>query len=265
MFKFTKMHGLGNDYVFIDCTNGKNYISDPSALSIKISNRNFGIGSDGLIIISDSQIADFKMNIFNADGSEAEMCGNGLRCVGKFLYDYKLTNKANLTIETLCGIKEISLKVKNEKVYKVVVCAGDPLFSNDLNLKILDKKFLVSPVCIGNPHAIIFVDDFKSCSIEKYGPLLEKNSVFPNKTNVEFVKFINKNLVKVKVWERGSGLTLACGTGACAVCAVCFNKQITSRSLTVELPCGFLETYYNENGSIYMSGPAVTVYEGIYY
>lgn len=262
MINFTKMHGLGNDYVFIDCTNGKNYIQDPSSFSVKISNRNFGIGSDGLIIISDSNVADFKMQIFNSDGSKAEMCGNGIRCMGKFLYDKKLTSKTNLKIETLGGIKDIELRLKNNEVYKVNVCMGTPEILDDIEINILKTTFTISPVIVGNPHAVIFVKDLRAIDIKKYGPLIESSPAFPNKTNVEFVQIINSNLAKIKVWERGSGETLACGTGACAVCCVSFTKHYSYRNLTVELPGGFLQTYFNENGNVYMSGPATTVYEG---
>lgn len=262
MINFTKMHGLGNDYVFVDCTNGKNNIHDPPSFSVKISNRNFGIGSDGLIIISDSKVADFKMQIFNSDGSRAEMCGNGIRCVGKFLYDKKLTNKTKLKIETLGGMKEIELKVKNNEVYKVNVCIGTPEILDDLEINLFGTNFTVSPVIVGNPHAVIFVNDVNAIDIKRYGPFIESFSSFPNKTNVEFAQIITPSLAKVKVWERGSGETLACGTGACAVCSVAFTKHYCYRNLTVELPGGFLQTYFNENGNVYMSGPATTVYEG---
>lgn len=265
MINFTKMHGLGNDYVFINCTKGKNVISNPSNFSKTISNRNFGIGSDGLILIEDSNIADFKMRIFNSDGSEAEMCGNGIRCVGKFLYDKKLINKTVFEIETLAGIKKIQLKINNYQVISVSVCIGTPKILDEFELNILDEKFIINPVLIGNPHAVIFVSDLSKFDFGKYAPLIETNKVFPNKTNVEFAQIVNPNLIKVKVWERGSGPTLACGTGACAVTAVSYNKKFIYKSVNIELPGGFLQTYFDTStNNIYLSGPATTVYDGIY-
>ncbi len=265
MINFTKMHGLGNDYVFVDCTNNKNFISNPSSFSKAISNRNFGIGSDGLILIEDSKIADFKMRIFNSDGSEAEMCGNGIRCVGKFVYDNHLTDKISITIETLACIKDLELKVKNHKVYSVSVCMGEYKILNEFELNILDKSFVINSVSVGNPHAVIFINDLSSLEIEKYAPLIEKHRVFPNKTNVEFVQIINSNHIKVNVWERGSGLTLACGTGACASAATAFNKKFIYKNSTVELPGGLLQTFIDEKtNNIFLSGSAVTVFSGIY-
>lgn len=266
MIHFTKMHGLGNDYVFVDCTENKNYIPNPSSFSKIISNRNFGIGSDGLILIEDSKLADFKMRIFNSDGSEAEMCGNGIRCVGKYVYDNHLTEKNTLEVETLAGIKKLNLKVRNNQVYSISVCLGNYKVLDEFDLSILDATFTITPVLVGNPHAVIFVKDLSDFKIEKYAPLIEKHTVFPNKTNVEFVQIINSNHIKVKVWERGSGITLACGTGACASTAVAFSKKFIYRNPTVELPGGFLQTYIDEKThSIYLSGPAVTVYNGVYY
>ena len=266
MFNFTKMHGLGNDYVFIDCTNKKNTILNPSSLSQEISNRNFGIGSDGLILIEDSKIADFKMRIFNSDGSEAEMCGNGIRCVGKYLYDKNLTQKNNIDIETLAGIKKLNLKIRNNHVISVSVCIGVPKILNEIDLEILDTKFIVTPVLIGNPHAVIFVTDIDNFEYTKYAPIIEKHNVFPNKTNVEFVQIKNPNLIKIKVWERGSGPTLACGTGACASAAVAYSKQFIYKNVNVELPGGFLQTYLDTtSNNIYLSGSATTVYDGIYF
>lgn len=265
MTNFTKMHGLGNDYVFVDCTNNKNYIQNPSALSKVISHRNFGIGSDGLILIEDSKIADFKMRIFNSDGSEAEMCGNGIRCVGKFVYDNHLTNKTSIKIETLAGIKDLELKVRNRQVYSVSVCIGKYELLDEFELNILDKSFVINSISVGNPHAVIFTNDLSGFETKKYAPLIESHKRFPNKTNVEFVQVIAPNHIKVKVWERGSGITLACGTGACASTAVAFNKKFIYKNPTVELPGGFLQTYIDEKtNQIYLSGPATTVYTGTY-
>lgn len=266
MIHFSKMHGLGNDYVFVDCTNGKNFISNPSTFSKIISNRNFGIGSDGLILIEDSKIADFKMRIFNLDGSEAEMCGNGIRCVGKYVYDKHLTDKTSIEIETLAGIKKLELKIKNGQVFSVSVCLGSYKILDEFELSILDTTFTVHPILVGNPHAIIFVKDLSKLEFEKYAPLIENHKVFPNKTNVEFVQVISTNHLKVKVWERGSGPTLACGTGACASTVAAFYKKLIYKNPTVELPGGPLHTYIDEATSqIYLSGPATMVFDGIYF
>lgn len=266
MINFTKMNGLGNDYVFIDCTDGKNTIANPSSFSKVISNRNFGIGSDGLILIENSKVADFKMRIFNSDGSEAEMCGNGIRCVGKFLYDKKLISKTTIEIETLAGIKKIQLKLSNSRISSVSVCMGEAKILDDFELTVADETFSVTPVLIGNPHAVVFVNNLANINFNKYAPIIESHQVFPNKTNVEFVQVINPNLIKVKVWERGSGETLACGTGACASTAVAYNKKFIYKSVNVEMPGGFLQTYLDTNSNnIYLSGPASTVYEGVYF
>ena len=265
MINFTKMHGLGNDYVFVDCTNNKNFIQNPSFLSRIISNRNFGIGSDGLILIEDSKIADFKMRIFNVDGSEAEMCGNGIRCVGKYVFDNHLTYKTSLEIETLSGIKQLELKIKNYQVSSISVCLGKYKILDEFELNVLDKTFTINPVLVGNPHAVVFTNNLSNFEIEKYAPIIENHKVFPNKTNVEFVQIINPSHIKVKVWERGSGVTLACGTGACASAAVSFNKKFIYKNPTVELPGGSLQIYIDEKtNNIYLTGPATTVYSGTY-
>lgn len=266
MINFTKMHGLGNDYVFIDCTNNKNSIPNPSSYSEIISNRNFAIGSDGLILIEDSKIADFKMRIFNSDGSEAEMCGNGIRCVGKYVFEKNLTKKTTIEIETLAGIKQIKLKIRNQKVSSVSVCMGKPQILDEFELNILNNKFVITPVLIGNPHAVIFTPDLSKIDFEKCAPLIETHKVFPNRTNVEFVQIINPNLLKVKVWERGSGVTLACGTGACAVTAAAYSKKFIYKSVNIELPGGFLQTYFDvSSNNVYLSGPASMVYDGVYF
>ena len=275
MFKFTKMHGLGNDYVYMDAINQK--IENRSELAKKLSNRNFGVGSDGLILICESKVADFKMQMFNSDGSEAEMCGNGIRCVGKFVYDKKMTNKDVVTIETLAGIKTLKLTIKNEKVEKVKVDMGEPILepekipvmSNEnpvknLILKIQDRDFTFTCVSMGNPHAITFInEDVKEFDIEKYGIPVETNEVFPKKTNVEFINIIDKNNIKMRVWERGAGETLACGTGACASTVASFLNGYTDRNVTVELLGGNLEIEWNKDDNhVYMTGPATTVFEG---
>ena len=266
MINFTKMHGLGNDYIFVDCTNNKNHILNPSVFSKNISNRNFGIGSDGLILIEDSNLADFKMRIFNSDGSEAEMCGNGIRCVGKYVFDNNLTNKTELKIETLAGIKDLELKVRNNKVYSVTVCLGKYKVFDEFELSILDKSFRINPISVGNPHAVIFVNNLSDIDINKYAHIIENHKIFSNKTNVEFVQIINLNNIRVKIWERGSGITLACGTGACASAIAAFNKKFVYKNPIVELPGGNLQTYIDDKtNKVYMSGPATTVYSGIYF
>ncbi len=274
MIKFTKMQGLGNDYVYIDAINQK--IENESSLAQIISNRHFGIGSDGLILICSSEIADFRMRMFNSDGSEAEMCGNGIRCVGKFVYDKGLTNKTTLKIETLAGIKELKLNLKEGKVDTVRVDMGEPILeakkipvvSNEkivqnLKLKIEERNFNFTCVSMGNPHAITFVKNIGEFEVERYGSKIEVNEKFPQKTNVEFIEIVNKNYIKMRVWERGSGETLACGTGACASVVAGIINNLIERKVTVELLGGSLEIEWNkENNHVYMTGPAVTVFEG---
>ena len=274
MIKFTKMQGLGNDYVYIDAINQK--IEDESSLAKFVSNRHFGIGSDGLILICKSDVADFKMRMFNSDGSEAEMCGNGIRCVAKFVYDKKLTNKTTLTIETLAGIKQLKLNTKEEKVETVRVDMGEPIFEpekipvnskespvKNLKLKAEDKEFKFTCVSMGNPHAITFVENVEKFDVEKYGKKLEIDLAFPKKTNVEFIQIVDKEHIKMRVWERGAGETLACGTGASASVIACVLNNLTKRKATVELLGGNLEIEWNEEDNhVYMTGPAVTVFEG---
>lgn len=246
MIKFTKMHGLGNDYVYIDAIHQT--IENQPLLARFVSNRNFGVGSDGLILICKSDVADFKMRMFNADGSEAEMCGNGIRCVGKFVYDKKLTDKTMVTIETLAGIKVLNLKIKEDKVKTVRVDMGEPILEpekipvrakgepvRNLKIKALDQEFILTCVSMGNPHAITIVKDTQSFAVEEYGKVLEKASEFPKKTNVEFVSIEDKEHIRMRVWERGAGETLACGTGACAVAVACYLNGLTNRHVYVTL------------------------------
>ena len=275
MIKFTKMQGLGNDYVYIDAINQN--IEDMSSLAKFVSDRHFGIGSDGLILICKSDIADFKMRMFNSDGSEAEMCGNGIRCVGKFVYDKGLTDKKTLTIETLAGIKTLKLNTKEGKVETVKVDMGEPILDpekipvisdekpvKNLLLKAEDKEFKFTCVSMGNPHAITEVEETEKFDVEKYGKVLEVNKAFPNKTNVEFIKILDKEHIKMRVWERGAGETLACGTGACATAVACYLNGKTNRKVEVELLGGKLYIEWNEKDNhIYMTGPAVTVFEGV--
>lgn len=275
MIKFTKMHGLGNDYVYIDCTEEQK-IKNISSLAQFISNRHFGVGSDGLILICKSDIADFKMRMFNYDGTEAEMCGNGIRCVGKFVYDKGLTKKDNITVETLAGIKKLKFNIKEENVETVEVDMGEPILEPDkipviseeaivknLKIKARENEFKFTCVSMGNPHAITIVDNTKDFNIEKYGPVLEKDEHFPRRANIEFIELVDKNNIKMRVWERGAGETLACGTGACASVVACALNGYIENEANVELLGGTLKIRWNkENNHIYMTGPATTVFEG---
>ena len=277
MIKFTKMHGLGNDYVYIDCIN--QHIEDESSLARFVSNRNFGIGSDGLILICKSEVADFKMRMFNSDGSEAEMCGNGIRCVGKFVYDKGLTNKTKITIETLAGIKNLILNVEGNEVKTVRVDMGEPILNpdeipviynktpvKDLVIKADDREFKFTCVSMGNPHAITIIDNVKEFDVHKYGKIVEVDKAFPKKTNVEFVEIIDNKNIKMRVWERGAGETLACGTGACATAVSCNLNGLTDREVNIELLGGMLNIKWDKNDNhIYMTGPAVTVFDGELY
>lgn len=276
MMKFTKMHGLGNDYVYMDCT--KSGVPDNvETLAQFVSNRHFGVGSDGLILICASDICDFKMKMYNMDGSEAQMCGNGIRCVGKFVYDKGLTNKTNITVETLAGVKVLNLNVKNGKVETVKVDMGEPILEakkipvisdekeqvKNLKIVALDKDFNFTCVSMGNPHAITIVEDVDSFDVEKYGSVLEIDKHFPEKANIEFIQIINRNTIKMRVWERGSGETMACGTGACATAVACNLNGLVEDEVTVKLLGGDLNIKWNkEDNHIYMTGSATTVFEG---
>ncbi len=277
MIEFVKMHGLGNDYVYIDAINQN--ISNKSELAKKMSDRHFGIGSDGIILICKSDVADFRMQMFNSDGTEAEMCGNGIRCVGKFVYDYGFTNKEDIEVETLAGIKKLKLFVQNGKVEKVKVDMGEailepskiPVVSKEnpvmnLNIDVLDRSFKFTCVSMGNPHAITVVDEtVDSFDVKKYGKLVEVNELFPKRTNVEFINIINRDTIKMRVWERGAGETLACGTGACASAVAAFLNNYTGRNVTIELLGGNLEIELNEDDNhVYMTGPATYVFKGSY-
>ena len=275
MIKFTKMHGLGNDYVYIDCTEEQK-IKNISSLAQFISNRHFGVGSDGLILICKSDIADFKMRMFNYDGTEAEMCGNGIRCVGKFVYDKGLTKKDNITVETLAGIKKLKFNIKEGNVETVEVDMGEPILEpykipviseeaivKNLKIKARENEFKFTCVSMGNPHAITIVDNTKDFNIEKYGPVLEKDEHFPRRANIEFIELVDKNNIKMRVWERGAGETLACGTGACASVVACALNGYIENEANVELLGGTLKIRWDkENNHIYITGPATTVFEG---
>lgn len=271
MIKFTKMQGLGNDYVYIDAIHQN--IENRTYLAQFVSNRNFGVGSDGLILVEKSDIADFKMTMFNSDGSQAEMCGNGIRCVAKFVYDKGLTDKTNLKIETLAGIKTLLLNVKNGKVETVRVDMGEPILeptkipvmatTNHVKIEAYDKKIDFTCVSMGNPHAVTIVDDVKNFDVKKYGKDIEVNKIFPQKANIEFAEIVDRNTIKMRVWERGTGETLACGTGSCATAVACALNGVTDRNVVIELLGGNLEIEWNENDNhVYMTGPAVTVFEG---
>ncbi len=270
--RFTKMQGLGNDYIYI---NGfKETIDNPAELSIKLSNRHFGIGSDGLILILPSDKADFRMRMFNADGSEGKMCGNGIRCVGKYVYDKGLTQKKEVSVETLAGIRNLTLYTGSDnKVERVRVWMGIPAFSDledisDLPSKdfptpitALDKTFPFYCVSMGNPHAVTIIQDVANFPIDKYGAVVQANSLFPQQVNVEFVELVSDQKIKMRVYERGSGETLACGTGACASAAAMMRLGHIKRKADVELLGGTLEIEWLEDG-ILMTGPATHVFDG---
>lgn len=257
---FTKMHGLGNDYLYVYGEVPENI----EELSVKLSDRHFGAGSDGMIYISPSSVADFKMRIFNSDGSEAKMCGNGIRCVGKYVYDKGLTDKKEITVETLSGIKKLFLSVVYGKVNSVSVDMGK---AESYDKKIIDvngRKITVIPVSVGNPHAVTFVENAEAEPIFELGPIIEKDKNFKDGVNVEFVQVIDKNTLRMRVWERGSGVTLACGTGACAcVVAAIKEKYVNEKEfVTVKLDGGNLKIKVDEIGFVTMEGPAKFVYEG---
>lgn len=274
MIKFTKMHGLGNDYVYIDAINQN--IENESEMAKFVSDRHFGIGSDGLILICKSDIADFKMRMFNSNGSEAEMCGNGIRCVGKFVYDKGFTNKTEVRIETLAGIKTLILNIKDGKVDTVRVDMGEPILNpeeipviskenpvKNLVLTADKKEFRFTCVSMGNPHAITIVNNIEKFEVEKYGKILEIDKAFPKKSNIEFIEIIDRKNIKMRVWERGTGETLACGTGACATAVACIINELTERKVKIELLGGNLEIEWNnKDNHVYMTGPATTVFEG---
>ena len=273
--KFTKMHGAGNDYIYINCF--EETVKNPEKLAIKVSDRHFGIGSDGLILISPSDKADFKMNIYNADGSEGMMCGNGIRCVSKYVYDNGMTDKDEISVETRSGIKLIKMNVENGKVVSARVNMGEPILEAEKiptkfdgknvirrKLTIDEKEYEVTCVSMGNPHCIVYVDDVKDIDLEKIGPKFENNEMFPERINTEFVHVVSDTELDMRVWERGSGETLACGTGSCAVtvasvlCGYC--KRNTE--IKINLLGGTLTDIWTDGGDVYMTGPAATVCTG---
>lgn len=273
--KFTKMQGLGNDYVYVNCL--KETIADPPALAKKISDRHFGVGSDGLIMINPSDKADFEMEMYNADGSRAEMCGNGIRCVAKYVYDYGLTDKTRISVETLAGIKYLDLTVENGKVSLVRVDMGRPILEPenipvqaegsrvvDEPLTVDGKEYRMTCVSMGNPHAVIFVDqDVRELPLEQIGPSFENHERFPKRINTEFARVLDRRTVEMRVWERGSGETLACGTGTCATAVACVLNGLTEDEITVHLLGGDLHIKWDrEKDTVYMTGPAETVFDG---
>lgn len=274
--KFTKMQGLGNDYVYVNCL--KEIVENPSEVAVKVSDRHFGIGSDGLILIRPSQVADFEMEMYNADGSRGEMCGNGIRCVAKYVYDYGLTDKTNISVETLGGIKHLELTVEGGEVKRVKVDMGKPILKPELIPIVSDRdavidepifvdgmEYRITGVSMGNPHAIVFMNDVKNLEIEKIGPLFEKHERFPKRMNTEFVKVLDRNTVEMRVWERGSGETLACGTGACATAVACVLNGVTDEEVTVKLLGGDLHIRWDrERDTVFMTGPAEVVFDGVW-
>ena len=268
------MHGCGNDYVYVDCT--KELIDHIPETAIKVSDRHFGVGSDGLILIKSSEIADFCMDMYNNDGSRGKMCGNGIRCVAKYVYDYGLTDKKQLKIETLSGIKVLDLTTQDGKVTWVTVDMGAPItkaaqipVSSEKELLIKepitvgDQVYEITCVSMGNPHAVVFVEDTSSLPLEVIGPKFEYHEIFPERVNTEFIQVIDRSHIKMRVWERGSGETLACGTGACASVVACILNGYTDHEVTVSLLGGDLRIRYDEKqNTVFMTGPAVKVFDG---
>ncbi len=273
--RFTKMHGIGNDYVYVDCVRQKPP-ADPAALARAVSDRHFGVGSDGLILICPSERADARMRMFNADGSESEMCGNGIRCVAKFVHDHGIATKPHLKIETGRGVLALDLEVQNGKAVRVRVNMGEPILESakipttlpghppvNAALPVAGTTFDVTCVSMGNPHAVIYSEDITKVALEIIGPLLEHAPQFPRRTNVHFVKVHSPTEVTMRTWERGSGITLACGTGACAVCVAGVLTGRTARKLLAHLPGGDLELEWSEaDNCVYMTGPATEVFTG---
>lgn len=273
--RFTKMQGLGNDYVYVNCFKEK--IDNPPELAQRISDRHFGVGSDGLIMINPSDKADFEMEMYNADGSRGEMCGNGIRCVAKYVYDYGLTDKTSISVETLGGIKYLDLTAQDGKVKLVKVNMGRPELAPskvpvaaegdravDEPITVDGKEYRMTCVSMGNPHAVIFTDrDIRELPLEEIGPKFENHERFPKRVNTEFVRVLDRRTAEMRVWERGSGETLACGTGACAVAVACVLNGLTEDEVTVRLLGGNLQIKWDrENDIVYMTGPAEVVFDG---
>ncbi|MGG7176314.1 diaminopimelate epimerase [Clostridium paraputrificum] len=273
--EFTKMEGLGNDYIYFNCLEKE--IEDPEKLSIKLSDRHFGVGGDGIVLILPSKVADFRMRMFNADGSEGKMCGNATRCIGKYVYEKGITDKKEITLETLAGIKELKLTIEDNKVSEIAVNMGKAVINSKAIPALTDKNILVNEkvkvgeeeynitcVSMGNPHCIVFMKEIDDLKIEEIGKDFENHSMFPERINTEFIEVIDERTIKMRVWERGSGETFACGTGACAatVASVLNNFCKENEEITVKLLGGDLKIKYLSSGVVYMTGPAEFVYEG---
>ena len=274
--KFTKMHGCGNDYIYVNCFTEK--VDNPNELSIKVSDVHFGIGADGLILIRPSKVADFRMSMYNADGSEGKMCGNGIRCVAKYVYDNKMTDKTTITVETLSGVKTLDLNVKDGLVDSVLVDMGAPILNaKDIpaispngkdsiineNITVQGKDYKVTCVSMGNPHCVTFVEETKSLKLEQMGPFFENHEMFPERVNTEFVQIISRNEINMRVWERGSGETWACGTGTCASVVACVLNDLTDDEVLVHLLGGDLHIKYDRvKNTVFMQGPATVVCTG---
>ncbi|MBD5535253.1 MAG: diaminopimelate epimerase [Lachnospiraceae bacterium] len=274
--KFTKMHGCGNDYIYVDGSLEKIEPADKPRLAKKLSDRHFGVGGDGVIFINPSEEADFEMEMYNADGSRAEMCGNGIRCVAKYVYDKGLTEKKKISIVSAGKIKELKLAIQDKKVIFVKVNMGEPEFLAEkivvrsahervINepITLLGEEYRITCVSMGNPHAVLFLENWDGITVEKLGYALENHDLFPNRTNVEFVRVIDQSTIEMRVWERGTGETLACGTGACAAAAACMVNGLTGEQVTVKLLGGDLEIFWDrEKNQMFMTGPAEFVFEG---
>ena len=272
--KFTKMQGIGNDYVYVNCF--QETVEHPGEVAKLVSDRHFGIGSDGLILIKPSDVADFEMDMDNSDGSRGAMCGNGIRCVAKYVYDYGLTDKTSITVNTASGIKYLDLTIEDGKAVQIRVNMGAPILEPfkipvisekeivlDEPILADGKEYRITAVSMGNPHAVTYIDDVKGLDIEKIGPQFEHHPIFPDRVNAEFVKVLDRHTVEMRVWERGAGETLACGTGACAVAVASILNGLTEDEVTVKLLGGDLKIYWDRKENlVYMTGPAEVVFDG---
>lgn len=274
--RFTKMQGCGNDYIYINCM--EEIVKDPQKLAITMSERHFGVGADGLVLIHPSTIGDFRMQMFNLDGSESEMCGNAVRCIGKYVYERGLTHKTRILLETKGGVRYLDLHIQNGIVEAVTVDMGEPILeAEEIPVKsklhpvigepveLLDQTLNFTCLSVGNPHGVVFVDNVANFPVEKYGKIAEIHPIFPNRANIEFVEVVNETYVKMRVWERGSGETWACGTGATASVAACVLNGKTGRKVDVELLGGTLTIEWNEEDNhLYMTGPAAFSFDGVW-
>ncbi len=272
--KFTKMQGIGNDYVYVNCF--QETVEDPAKTARIVSDRHFGVGSDGLILIKPSEKADFEMDMYNADGSRGAMCGNGIRCVAKYVYDYGLTDQTRITVDTASGVKTLELQVENGKAVRVKVDMGAPILEPErIPVKSEKERVMDAPVSVGgaeyrmtcvsmgNPHCVVPVEDVDGLEIEKIGPLFENHPMFPDRVNTEFIRVLDRNTVQMRVWERGAGETWACGTGACAVAVACALNGWTEEKVLVKLRGGDLEIFWDrDKNTVFMTGPAAVVFEG---